>query len=614
MKILLVEDDEIIAKTLENILTNHHYAVDIASDGEMGWKFVEAFGYDLILLDVILPKLDGIKFCQQLRKHHNQTPVMLLTAQNSHTHKVIGLDAGADDYLVKPFEVSELLARIRVLLRRKSVPIQAILQWENLCLNPASCDVTYKGKLLNLTPKEYRLLELFLRNSNSVLSRSKILDYLWSVEEAPKEDTVTAHIKGLRQKLKEAGAESDLIETVYGLGYRLKQPNSKTSSLADSKQGKQKQQTQAALAELWTRSEGKINQRLAILEQAVSALLDNRETSKLQQQAQHAAHKLAGSLGVFGFTLGSNIAKQIEEKLQTTENLDDNEKLQIAELIKTLKLVLFSDRGCNEPSTQTKARGNNGSPVVLIVDDAKAETGIVNLILASGMQIELVPNLEAAVVAIANSESDVVLLQLNLANTDEKSLALLAELTNRTPPIPVLLYTADDDFHQRLRMLCFEAHVFLQSSYSPEKVLEIIKKLVQAQHVDSAQIMVVDDDPQVLAGITALLEPWGLQITTLDKPLQFWNIFTKLVPDLLVIDVEMPEINGIKICQLVRNNPTFCNLPIIFFTVHQETPILQQVFSAGADECLSKNLAGQELLTHIFNRLERVRLLKSVNG
>ncbi|PMB25480.1 transcriptional regulator, partial [Fischerella thermalis CCMEE 5319] len=201
MRLLLVEDDECIANTLENILGNQHYVVDVANDGELGWELVEAFNYDLILLDVMLPKLDGIQLCQRLRSHNYQAPILLLTAQNSSTHKVMGLDAGADDYLVKPFDMSELLARIRVLLRRRNSTLQTVLEWENLRLDPGKCEVVYNNHLLNLTPKEYRLLELFLRNGHQVFSRSDILEHLWSTEEAPQEDTVTAHIKGLRQKL-----------------------------------------------------------------------------------------------------------------------------------------------------------------------------------------------------------------------------------------------------------------------------------------------------------------------------------------------------------------------------------------------------------------------------
>ncbi len=223
MKVLIVEDDERIAEALAEALTDQHYTVDIATDGEAGWDLVEAFSYDLVLLDVMLPKLDGISLCQQIRSQGFRMPVLLLTARDASVDKVMGLDAGADDYVVKPFDLQELGARIRALLRRGSSTVPPVLKCGLLQLDPSSCEVTYRNKFLNLTPKEYSLLELFLRNRRRVFSRSAILESLWSFEEPPEEDTVKAHIKGLRQKLKAVGAPANLIETIYGLGYRLKQ-------------------------------------------------------------------------------------------------------------------------------------------------------------------------------------------------------------------------------------------------------------------------------------------------------------------------------------------------------------------------------------------------------
>ena len=163
MRILLVDDDEAIAVALATALESQHYVVDIANDGEKALELVDAFPYDLLLLDVMLPKLDGITLCQQLRGCGFRVPILLLTARDGSTDKVRGLDAGADDYLIKPFDREELLARIRTLLRRGSSPLLPVLEWNDLCLAPSTCQVTYKNQPLNLTPTEYRLLELFLR-------------------------------------------------------------------------------------------------------------------------------------------------------------------------------------------------------------------------------------------------------------------------------------------------------------------------------------------------------------------------------------------------------------------------------------------------------------------
>lgn len=222
MKILLVEDDERIARALAEALSDQNYAVDIAIDGEEGWAYVEAYQYSLILLDWMLPKLDGIHFCQRLRQRGLHTPVLLLTAKDTSTDKVIGLDAGADDYVVKPFDLQELMARIRALLRRGNSTLPPVLEWGKLRLDPGTTEVVYGNQPLHLTPKEYQLIELFLRQGRRTLNRSTILEQLWTSEEPPGEETVKVHIRSLRQKLAAVGA-TDFIETVYGLGYRLKQ-------------------------------------------------------------------------------------------------------------------------------------------------------------------------------------------------------------------------------------------------------------------------------------------------------------------------------------------------------------------------------------------------------
>ena len=223
MKILLVEDDERITDAIVEDLTDQHYVIDVAYDGYAGWEYAEAFTYDLILLDVMLPKLDGIGLCKRLRSQGYDTPILILTARDTINDRVAGLDAGADDYLVKPFDLQELSARIRALLRRGSPALPPVLEWGNLRLDPSTCEVFYSEQALPLSPKEYRLLELFLRNGRRVFSRAQILEQLWPFERIPEEATVKAHIRSLRQKLEATGAPHDLIETVYGLGYRLKE-------------------------------------------------------------------------------------------------------------------------------------------------------------------------------------------------------------------------------------------------------------------------------------------------------------------------------------------------------------------------------------------------------
>jgi DNA-binding response OmpR family regulator len=221
MKLLLVEDNRQLAEQLADTLSEHHYVVDVARDGEEGWELAQLIPYDLLMLDVSLPRLDGVSLCRRLRSRGSQTPILMLTAHDSCADKVMGLDAGADDYLAKPILLNELTARLRALLRRNVRELTPILAKGKLQLDPVAMQVTYDGAPVKLSPKEYLLLELFLRNSQRIYSRKAIMDQLWGLDaDLPGEDTVKAHIKGLRNRLKLFGVQ-DLIQSVYGVGYRL---------------------------------------------------------------------------------------------------------------------------------------------------------------------------------------------------------------------------------------------------------------------------------------------------------------------------------------------------------------------------------------------------------
>ncbi|MEH2062333.1 MAG: response regulator transcription factor [Nostoc sp.] len=232
MRILVVEDDVQLAEMLMEALTDRQYVVDIAQDGEEAWDCIKVLEYDLVVLDITLPKLDGVSFCQRLRSPTSRhtlsrnitIPVLMLTARDTLGDKITGLDAGADDYMVKPFEMPELMARVRALLRRNSAATSSSdFGWGNLRLNSSTYEATYSDKLLHLTPKEFALLELMVSSGRRVLSRAGIIERIWSLDDPPSEETVKSHIKSLRYKLKDVGAADDFIETVHGLGYRLKQ-------------------------------------------------------------------------------------------------------------------------------------------------------------------------------------------------------------------------------------------------------------------------------------------------------------------------------------------------------------------------------------------------------
>ena len=221
MKILLIDNNRFITQWLKKALLERYYVVDVATDKKIGWDLVETYTYDLLIIKGQSTAREGIDFVSKIRLRGYQTPILMLIDENNIDYGIQALDAGADDYIIKPYSIEELLARTRALLRRGNTRLIPVMEWGNLRVDPGSCQVTYEEKPLKLTPKEYRLLELLIRNGSRVLSPCVIRDNLWSFEEYPQQDAIKSHVKRLRQKLKRAGAFKDLIETVYGLGYRL---------------------------------------------------------------------------------------------------------------------------------------------------------------------------------------------------------------------------------------------------------------------------------------------------------------------------------------------------------------------------------------------------------
>ncbi|HEY9846044.1 MAG TPA: response regulator, partial [Candidatus Caenarcaniphilales bacterium] len=606
MRILLVEDDELVTESTVKALRDQRYVVDVATDGQAGLELGSAFVYDLLLLDVMLPKLNGIDLCRQLRSRGHQVPIILLTILDTSTDKVIGLDAGADDYVVKPFDLQELLARIRALLRRGGFTSTPILEWRNLRLDPSTCEVTYGAQRLPVTPKEYSLLELFLRNSRRVFSQSAILEHLWSFEE-PQEDTVRAHIKGLRQKLKAAGAPADFIETVYGLGYRLKQPSDTEIGAPQGREPPVQQQTLAAVAQVWQRCKSKFSERAALLEQAAAAMLQGTLSNELRTSAKQEAHKLAGSLGMFGFK-GSRLAQEIGQLLQVKAPLEQDQALRLSELVATLRREL----------QQTTAPGENPDwiaerPLLLVVDDDQSLA--VQLALEAdtlGMRVQVATELSQAREVIERDRPQAVLLNLCAPGSLEDSLRLLAELNTYTPPVPVLVLAGQDQLINRVQVARLGGRGFFSKPVAIAQLHTALSQLLQQSQAQASQVMVVDDDPQVLQGVRRLLEPWGIWVMTLDDPRRFWEVLSATAPELLILDVEMPHLSGIELCQVVRSDPHWSRLPVLVLSAHTDAETVNQVFAAGADDYVSKPIVGPELVTRIFNRLERSRLLRNL--
>jgi DNA-binding response OmpR family regulator len=228
MRILVVEDNRRLNTSLKTSLEEDGYAVDAAYDGEEGEAYALAAPYDLILLDVMLPKKDGFSLCRDLRQQGINVPILMLTARDAIDDRVDGLDSGADDYLVKPFSMNELRARLRALLRRNKVEKTALLQVSDLALDPANHHVYRGNTLIELTPREFAILEYLIRSPNRILTRQMIEAHVWDFDFISGSNVVDVYIRRLRRKIDDP-YEVKLLETVRGVGYRLVSPPSGTN-------------------------------------------------------------------------------------------------------------------------------------------------------------------------------------------------------------------------------------------------------------------------------------------------------------------------------------------------------------------------------------------------
>ena len=220
MTILIIEDEKKLVDILRKALTGERYAVDAAYDGEEGFAKALKNAYGLILLDIMLPRKDGMEICRELRKRGIQTPIIMLTARGVTEDRIQGLDLGADDYLVKPFELGELFARIRAVLRRRKALESPVLRVDDLIFDQTRHEVMRAGKHIALTPKEYRLLDTLIRHTNHALTRRQLLDEAWGPDFQETNHELNVHMRYLRKKIDQEKGKP-LIHTVYGVGYTL---------------------------------------------------------------------------------------------------------------------------------------------------------------------------------------------------------------------------------------------------------------------------------------------------------------------------------------------------------------------------------------------------------
>jgi DNA-binding response OmpR family regulator len=494
MRILLVENEQPTGSELAGMLTTHQLTVNLVTDKQTGFNLAEALEYDLILLNILTPELDGPILCQKLRSYGCKSPILLLTVPDQATGQMLGWNAGADDCVINTVSIDELISRIRALLK----------------------------------PRRPRV-----ERQHSMPSQ---------------------------------------------------------------------QQVAAKTAQIWMGFKDQFFEQLVVLEDAAVALMANHLSPGLHQQARQAAHRLAGSLGVFGFMEGSTLARKIEEFLKQQAGLELRANRRVIALVELLRLEMSKS-----PSPDAESKSTPYRPRVLIVDDDLAWAERVREeAIAWDLAVEIATDLNTAWTLMLQISPDAILLDLSFPGSHEDGLTLLEEIKQRIPKTPILAFTRRGSLRDRKEVANLGGDVFLHKPMPTHEILKVITDVLnEHQQTHSNRVMIVDDDITIPTYLSTLLQPLGVDVVGLDQPKQFWELLTTTAPNLLVLDLDMPDFNGVDLCRIVRNDPRWQHLPIVFFSSDTKASTVNRAFAVGADNYISKSSTGEELVNEIVHRLYR---------
>jgi diguanylate cyclase (GGDEF)-like protein len=365
----------------------------------------------------------------------------------------------------------------------------------------------------------------------------------------------------------------------------------------------------AAVAGLWPRFKGAVLERVEVVEEALSAALEGDLTDELRLKAEQEAHKLAGSVGSFGFREASRLALGIERSFRTGSTLGEAQALSLLQTAAALRRELES-RPADQASEPPVPAGDRRPVLMVVGRDKELAAQLAEEARSRELGVEVASDSCAARELLERCRPDAALLDLSLPQDARNSLQLLEELAARNPAVPTLILTWHDSLIDRVEVARRGGNSFLQKPLPPSEVLDAVAQLLNRTSAQESKVLAVDDDPSVLATLKALLEPQRIRVITLDEPLRFWETLERTSPDLLILDVEMPHLNGLELCRVIRNDPRWYGIPIVFVTMRTDAETVQQVFAAGADDFVCKPIVCSELLTRIGNRLEQARLYR----
>lgn len=358
------------------------------------------------------------------------------------------------------------------------------------------------------------------------------------------------------------------------------------------------------MAETWTRARPSIEDQLSSIESALDALLKDGLEEEERASAERAAHKLAGSVGTFGFPKGSELARKLEAGL--TAPVLKAHLPALSDVLRALRAEIAVELVVVTMDVPKEAKRN-----VLVVDADSAFPD--KLILEGGshdFDIQAFQDVAQARASLPALKPLAALVGLPDGYPTHDVLRLIELLSDRDPPVPVIVTTDAKSFADRVEVARAGAQGFLQKPISPREVLDAISTALMKTAAEDTTILAVDDNPLVLDTLRTFLEPRGMVVTGLGDPMGFWDVLAETAPDLLILDVDMPEVSGVELCRVVRNDPRWADLPVLFLTAHDDPSIVQRVFEAGADDYVQKPIVGPELIMRITNRLERLRLYR----
>lgn len=361
----------------------------------------------------------------------------------------------------------------------------------------------------------------------------------------------------------------------------------------------------AELQALWGRFQGQMLARVETLDEALAALVEARLDDELRRRAGRDAHRLAGSAGTFGHHRASVLAHELEELFAGSAPIDLPAVPDALAQVESLREELASPPSAG---TRSSPQAQHGPLVLVLHRDAELAGAIGLAIVARGFASYVAEGVSVAHAALAGAHPAVAL--VDLGDGGDEVLDLVRDLSTRTPPVAVLALINGTGFLDRVDAVRAGVRGFLPSSLAPSELAGAAVATVEAAQHDHPRVLTVDDDPSVFAALVALLEPAGLTVTGATEPERFWAALKETTPDLVILDLDMPEVSGIELCRLLRADPRWATLPVVFLTSRVGRDSIEAVFAAGADDYVPKPVVGPELVIRVINRLERTRMLR----